>query len=355
MLPYWLLFSFFAVGSIVERPSQSWDARRSAPLLFFGAVVIALMIGFRWNVGADWTAYVKMFQIAGYSSFSRLLQGGDPGYQWLNWVVQRAGGEFWVLNLICGIIFSWGLYRLAMTQPSPWLAMLVAIPYLVIVVAMGFVRQGVALGFLMAGIAHMIRGGSFVRFVFYVVAASLFHRTAAVELVLVGFGSSRGRLFNAMLMAVAGFVLYGSLLQSHLNSFIENYISIRYNAQGAFIRVMMSVIPATLYFVYRDKMQFNEVEGRIWRNLSVASFGFFALLYILPSSSAVDRLALYVLPIQIAVLSRMPSLGKGEVAARAAVMAYSAAVMFVWLNFGDNATSWVPYEFFFSAAGQPAT
>jgi hypothetical protein len=348
LLPYWLLFFYFAVGASITAPEFNRTSVRSNSLLFIGAVLIALMIGLRWKVGADWGAYMQMFKVAGYTSYSTLLKlGGDLGYQSLNWIVHQMGGPFWVVNLICGTIFSWGLYRLAMTQPSPWLAILVAIPYLVIVVAMGFVRQGVALGILMAGLAHFIRGGSFPRFVLYVAVASLFHRTAAVELVLVGFGSSRGRMFNVLLMIVAALVLYTSLLQGHVDSLIQNYITSQYTAQGAFIRVLMSVIPATLFFLYRDKMKFDEIEARVWRNMALAAFTFFVLLFLLPSA-AVDRLALYVLPIQIAVLSRIPFLGEGDVPVRAIVIAYSAAVMFVWLNFGDNALAWVPYQFFFS-------
>ena len=101
-----------------------------------GAVIVWLLIGLRYKVGADWETYRFLFSYAGYAKLGRALAVGDPGYQFINWAVQQVGGELWQVNLLCGLIFTWGLYRFARAQPDPWLCIAVAIPYLVIVVAM---------------------------------------------------------------------------------------------------------------------------------------------------------------------------------------------------------------------------
>ena len=63
----------------------------------------------------------------------------------------------------------------------------------------------------------------------------------------------------------------------------------------------------------------------------------------LPSSTAVDRLALYVMPLQIAVLSRAPIVF-GARLGTILVLSYSLAVQFVWLNFATHAKFWIPYQ-----------
>ena len=70
------------------------------------------------------------------------------------------------------------------------------------------------------------------------------------------------------------------------------------------------------------------------------------LLLVLPSSTVVDRLALYVFPLQLAVLSRVPRALGSEGLGRLLVIAYCFLVQFVWLNFAAHAEYWVPYRLY---------
>jgi hypothetical protein len=75
----------------------------------------------------------------------------------------------------------------------------------------------------------------------------------------------------------------------------------------------------------------------------VDTFLLLVLLLVLPSSTAVDRLALYVMPLQVAVLSRFP-LAFGRRMGTFIVVLYSLAIEFVWLNFATHARFWIPYQ-----------
>lgn len=113
----------------------------SASIFFIiGIILIALMVGLRYEVGADRPTYKILFSYAAYADLGRMLSLGDPAFQMLNWTVRQMGAEIWLVNLVGAAIFSWGLLRFTQAQPSPWLAVLVAIPYLVTVVAMGYTR-----------------------------------------------------------------------------------------------------------------------------------------------------------------------------------------------------------------------
>jgi hypothetical protein len=341
---YWSLFAYFAVGSVFSHPEK--QARNVYPMLAVGALLIAVLIGFRYEVGADWLQYELMFNYAGHVDLGRILEVGDPGYQSLNWIVQQLGGDMWVVNLMSGLIFGWGLLRLAQVQPDPWLAMVIAIPYLVVVVGMGYTRQAVALGILMAGLASIARNPSILRFALYVAAAALFHKTSVFLFPLVALAYPRNRLINLIMVVTVSYLLYDLFLQDAMERFVTNYVQAKYSSQGAAIRVAMNVVPAMVFFLFRKRLVFSEHQYLIWRNFSLAAIGLAILLVVLPSSTAVDRMAIYIIPLQMAVLARVPGSIVQPGAGEAAIIAYSATILFVWLNFAVHAQYWVPYSFF---------
>ena len=127
MFPYWLLFGIFAVGALLVPREQGPLRSSSSPLLALAALFMALLIGLRFQVGADWSTYEWLFTVAGRATLDRVITLGDPGYQLLNWAIRQLGGAIWQVNLVCALIFGWGLLRLAQVQSQPWLAMVVAV------------------------------------------------------------------------------------------------------------------------------------------------------------------------------------------------------------------------------------
>ena len=355
MTPYWVLLILFAFAALVGGARLSAMSAGTAIyptkpprdyLLIFGAVLVALMIGFRYQVGGDWQAYRRMYMLAFYHSAGEMIQRGDPAYMLLSWGSEQVHGGLLLVDLVCGALFSWGLYRLAKMQPEPWLAMLVAVPYMIIVVAMGYSRQAVALGILMAGLARLMQGGSVISFLPYVAAAALFHKTAIIVLPVTILGVYRRQVFPILGAAIVGYILYTYLLKSALGDLVQNYIVAQYSSHGAAIRVLMIASAAVVFFVFRSRLRFNEVESKIWRNFSLASFAMFGALFIVPSSTVVDRLALYLLPLQVAVIGRVSLITNEQVVGRLIVIVYSAAVLYVWLTYAYNSGEWLPYKFY---------
>jgi hypothetical protein len=345
LIPYWLLFGYFLFGAMLSNTSETGRQPALAPMLA-GVIAMAAMIGLRYEVGADWETYELLFKFAGFTDLGRAMMIGDPGYQLLNWTVERIGGELWMVNLACAAVFCTGLLRFARVQADPWLAIVVAIPYLVIVVAMGYTRQAVAIGIVMAGLAALQRGASLTRFAAYVAAAALFHKTAIVVFPLVVLAADRNRFLNLLMGIAASILLYDFFLADSVDRFVSSYIEAQYNSQGAAIRVAMNLVPATIFLLARRRFRYLPRDDMMWRNFSFAAGLFLILLVILPSSTAVDRLALYIIPLQIAVLSRLPRAYNGSSAVRLAVIGYCAAVLFVWLNFAAHAQYWLPYQFY---------
>lgn len=337
---------YFAIGAIIGGSLRSEGGRQPSILFTAGAIIMVAIIGFRYDVGGDWITYQFIYDRAGPLALFDALSIGDPGYQALNWAVYQAGAQVWLVNLICGVIFVWGLFRFCRTQPAPWLAALVAIPYMVIVIAMGYTRQAVALGILMAGIAAFLRNASLIRFGVYVVFAALFHKTAIVAFPVVALAAERNRLLNLLVVLVSALLLYDLFLGNAMDHFVNNYIHSAYSSQGAAIRVGMNVLAALIFYVGRRRLQFTEVEQKIWRNFSLASVLALGMLIVSPSSTAVDRMSLYLIPIQLAVLGRAPLIFKSRLFGCVTLVTYCFLVEFVWLNFAQFASKWVPYHFF---------
>jgi hypothetical protein len=112
----------------------------------------------------------------------------------------------------------------------------------------------------------------------------------------------------------------------------------------------MNALPATIFLIMRKRFVLEPMQRKFWTWMSLGALGFVALLVISPSSTAVDRVALYWIPLQLFVWSRVPdALGRRGSANGFwvfSVVCYSAIVHFVWLFFATHAFAWIPYQFY---------
>lgn len=319
------------------------------PAFVIGMIGIWLMIGLRYHVGGDWIAYIQIYNHAQYHELAEIGKHDDPGYYFLNWAGQKLGLRLWFVNLACGVVFSWGLAKFARTTPNPWTALVVAIPYLVIVVAMGYSRQGVAIGILMMGIADFQRKNSLVRVAVYIFVAALFHKTAVVCLPLFFFGARGSKAVNLALLVAFSLLFYRFFLEDSMGSLVKNYVGAEYSSSGALTRIALSAVPASLFLLLKKRFPFSNDENRVWSNFSYMALAMLVFLAISPSSTAVDRIALYLLPLEIAVLAAVPTLSRDGKVLKVSVIAFSFLVQFTWLTFGIHAAGWIPYRTYLSA------
>jgi hypothetical protein len=108
----------------------------------------------------------------------------------------------------------------------------------------------------------------------------------------------------------------------------------------------MGLVAACVFLLRRKDFGFSAHEDRIWFYFSLACFAALLALIATPSSTAVDRLSLYLMPLQLVILSRTPFVYVSRYFGFALVAAYCFLVQFVWLNFATHASYWVPYQFY---------
>ncbi len=348
MLPYWLLFTVCAAGALEHRRREHRQVQ-GGPLLIAVAIFAILMIGLRFEVGGDWFSYIEIYEQFRYLDLGEALFQTDPGFSFVNWLAQQIGAGIWFVNTVCASVFVWGLVKFARKQPNPWLVLVVSVPYLIIVVGMGYTRQAVAIGFILAGLAVFDRT-RILQFAIYILFAALFHKTSVIIFPLVALSVVTQRIGVAALLLVLGVLLYVTLLRDTIDALMVNYLDAGYESQGAAIRVAMNIVPAIVFLLLRKRFGLAPEVQKLWTILCGAALAALAMLFVLSSSTAVDRLALYLVPVQLFVLSRVPYAflvnGRPNSQGALAVIAYSAMVQFVWLNYATHADFWVPYNSF---------
>ncbi|NDH69049.1 MAG: EpsG family protein [Gammaproteobacteria bacterium] len=310
-----------------------------------------MIIGLRHETGGDWFNYR-----AGFDSFTdgdlysaiENIGYSDPSYALLSWISPSFGG-FHFVNFVCGCLFMTGLISFCRTQPSPWLALTIAVPYLVIVVAIGYTRQGVAIGFTMIGLVALSHG-NLKAFLLSIVVAASFHKSAVILIPLALF-SSQGRIWSALLgVGVLAPVTFVIFLQDSLDRVVSGYIGDAYESSGALIRVAMNALPAFIFLVWRGRFELVPAQRSFWTWIALGAIAFVVLLIVSPSSTAVDRVALYWIPLQMFVLSRVPDAfgqpGSANTIWTYTIVFYSATVHFVWLFFATHSNYWLPYQFY---------
>jgi hypothetical protein len=313
-----------------------------------GVCALALLIGLRHEVGGDWGNYAVLIETARLDPWVYAATWNEPAYSALTALGALWGGEY-LVNASCAVVFSYGLAKFCRAQPHPWLALTVAAPYLVTVVAMGYTRQGVAIGLVMLGITALAHGRLWA-FFWAIAGAALFHKTAVVLFGLALFSGIGPLWVRFVVLPALAAIVFAGLLADSVNALYTGYIQAAYDSAGAAIRVAMNALPAAVFLLLRKRFKLNTNEQRFWTLLSITALLTVPLLMVSPSSTAVDRLALYWIPIQLFVWSRLPlALARFPSEFRlltACVILYSLAVLLVWLLFAHHAFAWLPYRFY---------
>lgn len=351
MLPYFLLLLSASVPALLS-------PRKASGMNVLVALLLLVFVGFRYQTGGDWWNYYNgMLQAFGVPIREYFLQQSDESlYGLLNWFGANLFGGLVLVNSVCALIFSLSLVHFCRSQPNSWLALTLAIPYLVIVVAMGYTRQSVAIAFEMLALLAIQSGQNF-RFILLILMGSLFHKPVLTLLALAAFSSQSFfislpsryvQLVKLIFIVVAGFGFY-SANSSELSTFVVGYQGdySDYSPQGAVIRIGVTAAFSAVFLSHKKSFLLSDEVAKIWTGLCL-----FALLSVVALTlgflpTLVDRLALYLLPIQLFVGSRMPGTHIFGITAqgwKVVLVFFSFLFLYVWLNFANNSWVWVPYN-----------
>lgn len=344
MLIYWTVFAWPAVAALSK---VRLSFRASLGLTTAFAALLTLVIGLRYEVGVDWGNYLVHHDRAAAATLLQAVAENDAAYGFLNWAAAALGQGIWFVNLPCAAIFVAGIYFLCRGLPDPWLGLVVAVPFMGIVVGMNYTRQSAALGFVFMAVVALQRE-KVLRFVVFIVLAALFHRTAAIVFPLGALMYSPNRYWRIFWIGGGAMIGYLVFLEELSDVFIQTYVRDQMVSDGTQVRVIMNGVAGACILIIGRTFAVGPRVFRFWRLYALTSLVFVAAIIVLPPLTAIDRVALYWMPLQIYAFGHLPFAlrrwGLGEVSTVGVVFAY-AAVQYVWLNFATYSFAWFPYRF----------
>jgi len=334
MLAYLFLLSIPSLFALVF-PSK----RHVNLLLLFLFLVYILFIGFRYETGSDWPAYQKMFDVMSELTLVDSLFYTEPGYAALNWFLAKQGLTLLSVNVVVAIIFITGLVRFAKIMPNPSLALVSVTPYLIIVIGMSATRQSAAIGFVFLVLANWNK--SSLSKISYSLLAISFHYSAVVVLFFVLYNMKIRAWMKWVILIVGSVVsLYVLKDTSKIMEYNQTYRVANIVSPGAIQHAMLNVMPAIIYLLFRKR--WHRIYGNVdlINILAIASFISMALVFV--SSTAIDRLALYLSPIQMFVYSSFPVVFKKQLYAIGIIIMHFL-ILYLWLGYSNTAHAFLPY------------
>ena len=344
---YWMIL---ALPALFGLSPIKIDRDLKMILFWLFGIVLAILIGYRHEVGGDWFRYVDTaYGIQKGVSFDfSSFYTGDYAYRLIHWISVNYLNGIYATNLICAVFFVAGLLRFSRAMSIPWIALFVSIQFLVIVVSMGYTRQAAAIGFLMWGLVDLINGKN-IRFYVLVIIGSLFHFTSLIMLPIgLMYNIKNNRIQFILLLLViilSGMAIYALFLRQ-IDHMIYYYLTIKFHhSDGAVVRVFMNFFAAVVFFIFYKKYKKNFNDRKLWLIFSVVSIILLPLAF--SYSTFVDRIAIYFLPLQLVVFSRIPILIESSYNRTLfifGVIFIYVSALFVWLNFGNFSSFWLPYQ-----------
>tara|TARA_Y100000589_G_scaffold105472_1_gene99932 strand:- start:3204 stop:4268 length:1065 start_codon:yes stop_codon:yes gene_type:complete len=347
MISYYLVYLFLALKSLDETSLRNTfkNASQKTLILFF-----SIFIGLRTEVGCDWEQYIKLFDTIRRTSGTIFIPRLEPTYFFLNFIFMQWEYGYYFINLVCGIIFSYCLIKFCASLTRPWLALCIAYPYFIMVVSMGYTRQSVAIGISLLALT-VLEKNQFYRSVLLIILASTFHRSALFYLFapfLYTLQSGRFNNFIKFLITIPiGFYFIEQFILTKFEIFQSSYLDQNLTSSGAYIRVILLIIPSIIYLFNLKKFKLSDIYKKIFSVMAFTSFLALIVLGTNFSSTAVDRLALNLLPLQIVVASYMPDTGIfqiGKFPWKIFIILLSFSVLVVWLNYAVHSFCWIPYK-----------
>ena len=348
---YWLLFAIPLFGVVIP---LRFDEKVRNYFWLIVLITVTLLIGTRYEVGGDWQG---LFDLSSYYSGKGLHVAFDHesvAYGLLNWFSAKFGLGIYGVNTVCGAILVTGLAVFCRQQPIPWLAWLIATPYLLVVVGMGYTRQSAALGFLLLGLA-CLEDKRIWRYFLLLAIGATFHKTVLLMAPL-GILVWRQNIWLKTAM-VGGFILlmaiwllsseyasalWGNYIWRYRNSGFDDAL---YMSIGASYRVWMNAIPAVLFLLFLKKWKRYFNNSSLWVAMAIASIA--SVFFVGYFSTPIDRINIYLAPIQLYVWSRVPLLTSDRLTRTLVILITIAVYGFLllsWLQLGRNSGNWIPYR-----------
>lgn len=327
VIVYLLLCALVPLGNI--------KGRKNVALLAIVSVILFAFVGFRWEVGCDWTGYLNIFEVTRQNSLEETLSGREPGFGLVNFILHNFDLEYFWVNVAGSFLFFVGLYLYACRQENPLAIVALSFPVLIINMPMSGVRQGIAIGFIMLAI-NAYRDGKRWLYAGTVLVGATFHQSAVLFLGLTPLIRLPKTVATVGIAAVVSAPAAYYAATGAVGFYTERYGDVAADAAGAPFRTALLAVVGLVFFMILNKRWRKEYphDYEIFAIASALMITSFPLaLYV---SIIGDRMGYYLIPFQIVALERVAILLRTDrMAPVYAVAPYFVLLVFfvIWINF----------------------
>jgi hypothetical protein len=293
---------------IVMRLAMGEYARTNPGIYRVIIVALFFVAAFRFEVGCDWGGYYSQYHDQLVMGISKVLASREWLWFLILHIIIRLGLDYVWINVFAAAAFFVGIHIFAKRQYDPVGFLVLLFPILIINLPMSGIRQGVSVACMCIAFTAFIDRRP-VKFLIWTVVATSIHSSAAIFLLLVPFClnlRASVQMVAASVLALPG--LYLLLTGSAADVAFSRYVQTDIEAAGANYRVALVFITG-LFFLFMLR--------RPWQHLYPHDFPLMLLgalmmvatgALLLLSSVIADRMGYYLVPLQAAMLARIPYL-----------------------------------------------
>ncbi len=308
--------------------------RKNTLLLAAASIVLFVFVGYRWEVGCDWTGYLNIFQITKQQSVGEILSSREPGFLLLNIFAHYLDLDYYYINVVGALLFFIGLFFFAKAQENPLAVVALSFPVLIVNMPMSAVRQAIAIGFIMLA-TNAYRGRRQFSYVAAVLAGGTFHQSAFVFLGLTPLVRLRLSVWTVALCVILAAPGAYYAFSTLFGFYLDRYGDGARDAAGAPFRAALLGIVGIAFFLFLRR-RWREKFPDDYQLFVMASCLMVAVLPLALYSSVIgDRVGYYLVPFQLVAMERLSALYRGDRYARlyGAIPYFGLLIFFVsWMN-----------------------
>ena len=265
------IFTYFSQVSDKTEVVEGIEKREyehSVISTFWFFLIVATMVfigGLRFKVGTDYGAYYYFYEDFASSFLQKLKTYNEPGFSLICLLVTKFGGNGTAVIFISALM-TYGISMFSLYNKTHYVLMFTLLYVFLGCWHEGFnaVRQCLAGTFIVLGM-NSLREKRFFRYLFWVLIAGSFHRSAIVMIVLYFLVHRKISFKNIVLMIAACVVILFSF--DYLFDFSETLLDANYSLEYGYItssvnvlRILVAVAPAVFFlYLYKD-IGFNEED-----------------------------------------------------------------------------------------------
>ena len=305
-----------------------------------------MFLSLKSNVGADWLNYYDKIESFRDVPIETVYKGLEPLFHLFIWISINIFDGHLFFHLITSGIFLFGLRAYCLRMNDKWSALLVAYPYLIVVVGMGYIRQSVAIGIVFLALSRLLENKRYSSTIIFGIS-SLVHLSSVINLAIVFLNRRRGRNSHIYIIS-AGLIwfIYTNFIDQRLEYFNNSYVIRGYSSSGTGIRLLIVALCALIFQWRRDDFRMYPAYRVYWGYFIFSNLLLIAYIFT-PSTTALDRIALYCYPFIIFVLSSLNELrvikSDKQIGFIVSVL-FAFIVLVTWLLFATHSKYWLPYN-----------